>query len=376
MKKIIYLTINISKNNKGVYNKIITKIEELKKHVEVVWVNISFTEKTITIDNSIFNFKNFHIEFLQIINQKIPIKGNTILFRHLYYNKTLSDFFSNNIVISEHNSKELEEYLTELLNLSFRDWFYLIRTLKIFNNFHVIYYYKYLFYKYAKNIKAFIGVTDEIMNYEKKYYFDKKNCIVSNGIQTNRIQDSNQFLITENKEINLLFFAGGDFYWNGFDRLIEGFINSTSKEFDFKIHYFGKKNKKNNIENVFYYDDIDTKILSNLLLNNCIGIGTLKLYKKRLDEACPLKVRDYWSYGLPVILAYKDTDVINNIHLQTYCLQFENNNTPIDFEKIVAFSHKLRKEGFQKKDVLEATKSVYFDTKMFKLFNFLNELKD
>jgi glycosyltransferase involved in cell wall biosynthesis len=39
------------------------------------------------------------------------------------------------------------------------------------------------------------------------------------------------------------------------------------------------------------------------------ALGTFGLYRKRMDEACPLKVREYLAFGLPVLAAYRDTDV-------------------------------------------------------------------
>ncbi|MUG25291.1 glycosyltransferase [Paenibacillus macerans] len=39
-----------------------------------------------------------------------------------------------------------------------------------------------------------------------------------------------------------------------------------------------------------------------------IAIGTLALYRKGMEEASPLKVREYLANGLPVITAYRETD--------------------------------------------------------------------
>ncbi len=46
-----------------------------------------------------------------------------------------------------------------------------------------------------------------------------------------------------------------------------------------------------------------------LLRAATVALGTLALYVKRMDEACPLKVREYLAGGLPVIAAYRDTDI-------------------------------------------------------------------
>ena len=42
-----------------------------------------------------------------------------------------------------------------------------------------------------------------------------------------------------------------------------------------------------------------------------IAIGTLALHRKKMEEASPLKVREYVAYGLPVIIGYIDIDLNN-----------------------------------------------------------------
>lgn len=56
------------------------------------------------------------------------------------------------------------------------------------------------------------------------------------------------------------------------------------------------------------------------------AIGTMALFRKRMDEACPLKVREYLAAGLPVIAGYRDTDVQPDTD---YFLQLPNNDAPL-----------------------------------------------
>src|SRR5690606_35583904 len=39
------------------------------------------------------------------------------------------------------------------------------------------------------------------------------------------------------------------------------------------------------------------------------SIGSLAMHRNSMLEACPLKVREYCAFGLPVILGYRDTDL-------------------------------------------------------------------
>lgn len=66
------------------------------------------------------------------------------------------------------------------------------------------------------------------------------------------------------------------------------------------------------------------------------AIGTMALFRKRMDEACPLKVREYLALGLPVIAAYADTDIAESAD---YFLRLPNNATSLAAERtrILAF---------------------------------------
>ena len=46
------------------------------------------------------------------------------------------------------------------------------------------------------------------------------------------------------------------------------------------------------------------------VMANCdLAISTLALYRKGMEEACPLKTRECLAYGLPMVLPYVDTDL-------------------------------------------------------------------
>lgn len=50
-----------------------------------------------------------------------------------------------------------------------------------------------------------------------------------------------------------------------------------------------------------------TEYLS-LLADADVAIGTLAIHINQMNEACPLKVREYLAMGLPIIIGYQDTD--------------------------------------------------------------------
>src|SRR5207249_2857500 len=60
--------------------------------------------------------------------------------------------------------------------------------------------------------------------------------------------------------------------------------------------------------NVHVHGVLDRAQLHRLLAQVDVGVGTLALHRKGLEEASALKVREYLALGLPVVLGNADTD--------------------------------------------------------------------
>jgi hypothetical protein len=55
---------------------------------------------------------------------------------------------------------------------------------------------------------------------------------------------------------------------------------------------------------------LNIKEAQNIASNANVAISTLALHRTVMTEACPLKTRFYLAMGLPVILGYDDTDLM------------------------------------------------------------------
>ncbi|MET0247257.1 MAG: glycosyltransferase [Sphingomonas sp.] len=77
--------------------------------------------------------------------------------------------------------------------------------------------------------------------------------------------------------------------------------------------------------------------LDAILARGDVGIGTLALHRKKMDEACPLKVRDYLMRGLPVVIGYREAEA--SLNDAPYMLQIGNgqDNVATHIDAIAAF---------------------------------------
>ncbi len=91
--------------------------------------------------------------------------------------------------------------------------------------------------------------------------------------------------------------------WAGIDKVVE--LAQALPELDFLVIGAVVRGPPN-LQSV----PPSTQAESDRLMLGCtVGLGPLALYRKQMFEASPLKARNYLALGLPVVQAYKDTDV-------------------------------------------------------------------
>jgi len=191
--------------------------------------------------------------------------------------------------------------------------------------------------KIINSVKGFVSVSYEI---EKLYKKNNKPIItISNGYDISQVP---KFEKTINKRKQVIFVGSPNQPWHGVEKIV--YLAKMLKEFDF--HIVGPVlNLSEKIANLKLHGYLAKKDLFELYKKMDVGIGTLSLYKKRMQEASPLKVREYIAFRLPVILGYKDTDLDG----KEYVLNIGNyeNNVIDNIKKIKNFinnSDKLSKE--------------------------------
>ena len=315
--KIAYLIDYDPSINNGVMQKIYQQSGQWTKKGHIVYLvstktmsvydsdqNIILQEKPLNVKlgriatainllyNSYFTYKLFE-----------DIEIDMIYMRYRLYMPFINKIFKNNRVVMEINSEDTLEYklhsqLTHMYNSMTRSYF-------------------------LKHIDAFVSVSYEL---QKKFeYLNKPIEVIGNGI------DFKEYGV-ETREPNkvpiLVFIGTPNQSWQGLDKI--EMMAEHFKEYQFYI--IGSNGE--DTQNIQYFGYL-TKEESTKIINKCdVGIGTLSLYKKGLTEASPLKSRQYLACGLPLIYAYNDTDIPNNVE---FGLRLENTENNMNYEKIDNF---------------------------------------
>jgi len=248
--------------------------------------------------NSYFTYKLFE-----------NIEIDMIYMRYRLYMPFINKIFKNHRVIMEINSDDTLEYklhsqLTHRYNSMTRAYF-------------------------LKHIDAFVSVSYEL---KKKFeYFNKPIEVIGNGIEYIEYIEYKEYGVVKrefNKVPIFVFIGTPNQSWHGLDKII--MMAEHFKEYRFYI--IGSDGEDS--QNIQYFGYL-TKEESTRIINQCdIGIGTLSLYETGLTEASPLKSRQYLACGLPLIYAYTDTDIPNDVE---FGLRLENTENNMDYQKIDNF---------------------------------------
>jgi len=301
--KILYLADQDLDNQSGVSQKISMQSQQwIKEGHEVVilsLMSLSFfsvnkerlTPAIVTMQRA--GYKIFI--HLLLVSWKIGmilknLEFDIVYMRYRLYSPFFKKSLKNHPQVVEINTDDINEFkhssvLLALYNKTFRGLF-------------------------LRNTDGFICVSNELEILFNK--FNKSTRVIANGINTN------SFTLNESKKNSrpsLVFIGSPNQQWHGVEKIV--FMADNLSEFDFHIIGWDGKNSKN----LFYHGYLPTGEANKIVQKYDIGISTLSLYKKKMEEASPLKARQYLAQGLPIIYAYEDTDFIKD---NKFSLQLEN----------------------------------------------------
>jgi glycosyltransferase involved in cell wall biosynthesis len=319
---IVYLIDYNPIDNSGVIQKIKQQSMQWRKQGHKVYL---VSSKTMAIYDENYNIimqeKSLNIRFgrvgtaMKLLYSSYAIyrllkhiEFDLIYMRYRLYMPFFTKVLKENKIVMEINSDDTLEYklhskLTHLYN-------------------------KYTRNNVLKHIDAFVSVSYELK--DKFTYLNRPIEVIANGINIKEYEIKSN--INQNKKPILVFIGSPNQSWHGVDKII--MLAKHFKQYQFYIIGIDGENS----ENVHYFGYL-SKEESTKIINQCdIGIGTLSLYKTGLKEASPLKSRQYLACGLPILYAYKDTDIPDDV---LFGLRLDNSEDNLNYHRIEQFVEKV-----------------------------------
>jgi glycosyltransferase involved in cell wall biosynthesis len=149
-----------------------------------------------------------------------------------------------------------------------------------------------------------VFVTAELAGQEEYAHLTPVRAVIGNGI------DLSRHCVVPPPDATLppalLFVGSSDLPWHGIDQILD----FAATKPDWRFHLVGVRGPSTTgLLNVETHGPLTPGAIAGVAARCDIGIGTLALYRKGMQEATPLKVREYLALGLPVVGAYLDTDI-------------------------------------------------------------------
>ena len=227
---------------------------------------------------------------LQLARKVRAWKPDLIYFRYAYHSAGFPALFRGLPTVAEINSDDLTEYPLTLSRAK-------------------------LAYHHATRgrvlepVRAFVSVTHELA--ERFSTFRKPTEVIGNGIDLSAFAPAP---LPDPRAPTRLFFVGTpQTPWHGLERLTE--LASLFPEIgidvvgDTEASWRALSGAPPPPPSVTFHGILPRSTYEPLLHRATAAIGTLGLFQKKMDEACPLKVREYLAAGVPVLGGYRDTDV-------------------------------------------------------------------
>ncbi len=150
--------------------------------------------------------------------------------------------------------------------------------------------------------KGWVFVTRELQYHPYFYRLPGMKTVIANGIRLNQFPNLPVSPIPEPTAV----FMGYPAPWHGIDKIAT--LASLLPEWRFHLVGVSAKDLPGAPSNLILHGPLPFPEYLSILEKGHIALGTLALHRKSMNEASPLKVREYLALGLPVVIGYRDTD--------------------------------------------------------------------
>jgi hypothetical protein len=158
---------------------------------------------------------------------------------------------------------------------------------------------------FLRNICGLVTVSRELAVSSAFASYQKPTCVIANGVE---LKNFPKLPPASNKIPRLVFIGSPGCLWHGVDKLI--LLAKLIPDVYLDIVGYSELPEHEPLpENIALHGYLDMQKYQNILASADVAISSLALHRVQLEEASPLKSRECLAFGLPLIVAYIDTDL-------------------------------------------------------------------
>lgn len=206
-----------------------------------------------------------------------------------------------------------------------------------------------------------VCVTHEIARYESNRSKGYQTFVFPNAIST--VVSNAPLPVWNGRDIKVVMIIGSLSNWHGLERIGKSLDEVFSSDLNVQIDFIGideidwlKKYHGRPGKEVNFLGRKTLSEINKLMEQYHIAIGSLGLHRIGITEACPLKVREYFGNGLPVLLSYDDTACLSNPQMEKWTLKVSADERSFSWLKVRDFLNVLYLNHNWKNELLEDAK--------------------
>jgi hypothetical protein len=158
---------------------------------------------------------------------------------------------------------------------------------------------------FLHRIRGLVTVSRELAVSSAFAPYRKPTRVIANGC---RLEDFPQLPAPANPIPHLVFIGNPGYPWHGVDKLID--LAGRFSDIHIDIVGYDQLSEFESLPaNVTLHGYLAMQEYQKVLANADVAISSLALHRVQLEEGSPLKSRECLAFGLPLVLAYADTDL-------------------------------------------------------------------
>ncbi|MBI5950550.1 MAG: glycosyltransferase family 4 protein [Chloroflexi bacterium] len=202
---------------------------------------------------------------------------------------------------------------------------------------------------FLRRVRGLVTVSRELAISPAFASYGKPTRVIANGVD---LKSFPQLPPPANKIPRLVFIGTPGYLWNGVDKMVALAMLVPDVHIDI-VGYSELPECEPLPENITLHGYLSMGEYQKILASADVAISSLALHRKQMEEASPLKSRECLAFGLPLIVAYIDTDLDHLPHDFLLKIPNKEDNIRTHYQEIRDFAYRMHGFRVDRSQIME-----------------------
>jgi hypothetical protein len=191
---------------------------------------------------------------------------------------------------------------------------------------------------FLRRVRGLVTVSHELALSPAFRIYRRPTSVIANGVD---LADFPQLAAPSNEIPRIVFMGNPGYLWHGVDKLVH--LAKLVPDLYLDIIGYDELSGFGPLPtNITLHGYLTLQEYQNVLASADVAISSLALHRIQLEEASPLKSRECLAFGLPLVIAYVDTDLDDMQNDFVLKIPNKQDNIHTHFNEIRDFAYRMR----------------------------------